>query len=84
MLTDLLKKDSLNWLEPSTKAFEQLKLTMTRAPASALSDLEAEFKEEIDASGFDVGVVLMQQGHSIAFSSKKLYSRIQSGFGLHK
>lgn len=42
------------------------------APVLKLLDFSKEFTVEIDASGLGIGVVLMQQGHPIAYLSKGL------------
>lgn len=74
-LTDLLKKDSYKWSPMATLAFEKLKHALTEAPVLALPDTTKTFVIEVDASGYGIGAVLMQEGHPIAFISKALSTR---------
>jgi hypothetical protein len=77
-LTQLLKKDSYKWNEEATVAFDELKQAMTNPPVLALLDMTKLFVIETDASGTDVGAMLMQEGHPIAFLSKALGLRQQA------
>lgn len=71
-LTDLLKKNSFHWSPKAEDAFFTLKSAMTTAPVLALPNFQEQFQ---DASGKVIGVVLVQQGHPIAFISKTLASK---------
>lgn len=51
---------------------------MTKLPVLALSDYTKLFIIEFDASGKGLGVVLMQEGHTIAFWSKGLSHKNQA------
>lgn len=72
-LTDLLKKDhSWEWTELCKRAFEGLKSAITEEPVLALPDFSEVFEVHTDAFDFAIGGVLMQEGHPIAFESRKL------------
>lgn len=76
-LTDLLKKDAYCWTAQTEDAFTNLKQAMTSAPVLVLPNFQQPFTLETDASGIGVGAVLSQNGHPIAYFSKKLAPRMQ-------
>ena len=72
-LTNFLKKNKAwEWDERCQQAFEDLKKTVTEESVLALPDHTKGFEVHIDASGFAIGGVLMQDRHPIAFESRKL------------
>jgi len=71
-VTELLKKDGFEWNPEAAIAFQKLKAALMTAPVLALPDFEKPFEVEADASSYVIGAVLQQQGHTIAFISKKL------------
>ena len=72
-LTDLLKKGKTwDWSGHCQEAFEELKTAVSQEPVLALPDFSLPFELHTDASDFAIGGVLMQNGHPIAFESRKL------------
>ncbi|PKI46331.1 hypothetical protein CRG98_033274 [Punica granatum] len=72
-LTDLLKKArAWEWTDECQAAFDRLKRVVTDEPVLTLPCYGKPFEVETDASDFAIGGVLMQDGHSIAFKSRKL------------
>jgi hypothetical protein len=76
-LTELLKKDAFKWNTAADMAFHTLKKAITSAPVLALPQFTIPFTLETDASGSGIGAVLSQNGHPIAYFSRKLAPRMQ-------
>jgi hypothetical protein len=74
-LTSLLKKNSFTWTPAATQAFQTLKMAMCTTLVLTLPDFTKTFVLECDASGKGIGVVLMQEGRPLAFTSKQLSER---------
>jgi hypothetical protein len=72
-LTELLKKNSLFiWTSEHEHSFAALKKALTHSPVLALPNFSKPFYIETDASVLEIGAVLMQEGHPLAFISKAL------------
>ncbi|XP_059295620.1 uncharacterized protein LOC132048955 [Lycium ferocissimum] len=76
-LTCLLKKEGFKWSEEATLAFEKLKLALISRTVLAMPDYSKPLWWA-DASGKGIGLVLMQQGHPIAYIGKSLAPRHQA------
>jgi hypothetical protein len=72
-----LRKEAFEWNDGAVEAFNNLKQAITTAPVLKLPNFDEPFTLETDASGTGVGAVLGQNGHPIAFFSKKLSLRRQ-------
>jgi hypothetical protein len=74
-LTALLKKKSFTWTLAVAQDFQTLKMAMCTTPILALPNFINTFVLECDVSGKGIGVVLMQEGRPLAFTSKQLSER---------
>ena len=64
-LTELLKKEEeFSWNPERQSAFEELKLTLSRAPILSPPDWAKEFHVTLDASGWCLGAILWQYDDS--------------------
>lgn len=77
-ITDLLKKDKLNftWTDTAAEAFERLKVALVSSPILATPDYTLPFTVQTDASDVGLGAVLTQEianeERVIAYMSVKL------------
>jgi len=77
-LTALLKKGiAFLWIDSQQMALQALKSALVSAPCLALPNFSQSFHLETDACATSVGVVLLQNGHPLAFISKALGLRNQ-------
>jgi hypothetical protein len=74
-LTSLLKKNAFSWNSVVDHAFQALKDVMCSTFVLTLPDFTKTFILECDASWKGIGVILMQDGRSLAFTSKQLSKR---------
>jgi hypothetical protein len=74
-LTALLKKNSFTWTRVAGSSFSNLEDGHVHHSILALPDFTKTFVLECDASGKGIGVVLMQEDHPLAFTSKQLSER---------
>ena len=75
LLTEQLKKGAFNWNEVAHEAFVRLKEALTTTLVLALPDFTTPFVVEVDASGYGLGAVLMQNNRLIAFYGYILSTR---------
>lgn len=76
-ITDLLQKDCFIWNYNAQTAFEALKSALLQAPVLPLLNFSKPFILETDAFNLGIGAILTQNGHPIAYFSKKLLGRMQ-------
>jgi transposase InsO family protein len=72
----LQKKSKCEWNPACQVAFEKLKQALLTAPVLGMPDYDQPYELEVwtDASNIAVGAVLMQNGHPIAYESRKFSS----------
>ena len=72
-LTNLTKKTvGWNWTPRCQEAFEQLKRCLSEAPLLRAPIESKPYEVVVDASDYGLGGVLLQDGHPVAFESRKL------------
>ena len=71
-ITEFLKNKEFQWFNAASQTFREIKVRMTEAPVLRYPDFTKVFEVACDASGVGIGGVLSQEGHPIAFFSKKL------------
>jgi len=72
-LNELTKKGvDFKWEKLQQNAFQELKKHLTKALVLVLPDFTKTFEIECDASGIEIGGVLIQQGKPVAYFSLKL------------
>ncbi|KAL0453442.1 UNVERIFIED_CONTAM: Transposon Ty3-G Gag-Pol polyprotein [Sesamum latifolium] len=83
-MTDLLKKTKTwNWTPQCQVSFDNLKRAMVTDPVLVLPDMSKPFVVETDASDFALGGVLTQDGHLVAFESRKLKD-VERRYSVHE
>ena len=84
-MTDQLKGAAItfHWGEEQQRSFDKLKVALATAPTLAIVDPHKPFVVETDASAKAVGVVLIQDGHLVAYESKKL-NRAQQNYSAYE
>ena len=71
-IMDCIRKRAFEWNKAANRAFHEIKDRMTSAPVLRLPDFSKIFEITYDAFGVGIGRVLSQEGHPVAFFSKKL------------
>ena len=83
-LTDLMKKErEWKWELECQDAFQRLKDAITSEPVLRLPDLELPFEVQTDASDKALRGVLVQEGHLVAFESRKL-DALEQRYSMHE
>ena len=70
-------REKFFWSEPQHKAFTELKNRLCSALVLTLPNLQQPFEIETDASDYNIGAVLTQQGHPVAFHNEKLFETVR-------
>jgi len=86
-LTQLTRKDKLEWNAEADQAFETLKKAFTTAPILTHPDFQKPFFLETDASDFALGAILSQPDkdeclHPVAFHSQK-FTATEINYEIH-
>jgi hypothetical protein len=69
-MTELLEKDKqFHWTAACESSFQELKKRLTNAPVLVMPNMEKSFSIYCDASGQELGCVLMQDGRVVAYAS---------------
>jgi hypothetical protein len=68
----LAKGNTFEWMPRRETSFQELKKRLTMTPVLTMLDMEKPFLIYCDASGQDLGCVLMQDGHVVAYASWQL------------
>jgi hypothetical protein len=72
-MTKLLKKNkTFEWTDECQTSFEELKKRLTSAPVLILPDLTKKFDIYCDASHWELGCILMQEGQVLCYASRQL------------
>ena len=71
------------WDEHCYRTFGELKRRLTFAPVLKFPEFKKPFEVHTDASELAIGGVLMQEGHPVAFESKKL-SNVERRWPTHE
>jgi hypothetical protein len=69
-MTELLEKEKkFKWMPTREASFQKLKNQLMTALVLVMSDMEKTFPIYCDASGQELGCVVMQDGHVVAYAS---------------
>eukprot|EP00957_Ditylum_brightwellii_P161996 12333885-Ditylum_brightwellii.AAC.1 len=66
------KKSKWKWTEVEQQAFEAVKAAVAKNTLLVYPDFNEKFEIHSDVSKHQLGAVISQKGHSIAFFSKKV------------
>ena len=73
-LTELTGRDSFVWADREQNAFDTLKSVMASDCLNAYPDYNKTFKIYTDASDYQLGAAIIQEGQPIAYWSRSLQS----------
>jgi hypothetical protein len=72
-VTELLEKSkTFEWTPRCEVSFQELKKRLTTTPVLTMPNMEKPFSIYCDASGQDLGCVLMQDNYVVAYASRQL------------
>lgn len=74
-LIALTKNNAVTWLETTTLAFSKFKEAICCTPVLVMPKFSKSFVIEYDSSRNGIDVVLIQEGHPLAFESEHLLGR---------
>jgi hypothetical protein len=63
----IMSGKSFEWVKNQQKDFDELKINISQPPCPTLPKFQKNFKVEIDASVYSMGVVLMQGGRHVYY-----------------
>jgi hypothetical protein len=72
MIELLAKGNTFEWMPRHEANFQELKKRLTMTLVLTIPDMEKPFSIYYNASGQGLGCVLMQDGHVVAYASRKL------------
>ena len=73
-LTDMTGKKTFSWTEEMEESFRKMKAILSMDALSAYPDHNKRYDVYTDASDYQMGAVLMQEGRPVAYFSRKLNS----------
>jgi hypothetical protein len=71
-VTRVSGKEKFVWCLSQQQAFDDLKKSLFSSPVLSLLDLQHPFEIDIDASDYDVGVIITQHDHPVAYHRETL------------
>lgn len=72
LIMSCLRKGDFVWTKATTRAFEEIKESLSTALVLCIPDYSKVFEVSCDATGVGIAAVLSQEGHPTAYFSEKL------------